>query len=163
MSIKHTLILKGGNEMQMFSKKEVTTSFDLIIGPNSTVKGNLESEASIRIDGIVSGNITSKGNVILSEYGKIEGDIICENLELNGQCIGNVKAKGKVELSKSSRLTGDIICMTLNTEQGARFEGNCKVLPEYDLVIETQKGFEKSQYPTYEPQIITGDDYEEAV
>lgn len=126
--------------MQMFSKKEPSMSFDLVIGPNSLVNGNLESEASIRVDGKVIGNITSKGNVILSDKGVIEGDITCENLEVHGSCTGNIKAKGKIELSSSSKLIGDIICKTLNTDQGASFEGNCKVVPEYDLYIETQMG-----------------------
>jgi cytoskeletal protein CcmA (bactofilin family) len=124
--------------MQMFSKKEVTTTFDLVIGPNSLVNGNLESEASVRIDGTVIGNIISKGNVILSERGRIEGNIICDSLEIHGQCIGNVKSKGRIDLTKSSKLVGDIICMTLNTETGAKFEGNCRVLPETKIEIVTQ-------------------------
>ncbi|MDK2868634.1 MAG: hypothetical protein PWP51_1203 [Clostridiales bacterium] len=144
--------------MQMFSKKEVTTSFDLVIGPNSMVNGNLESEASVRIDGTVIGNITAKGNVILSERGRIEGNIICDNLEIHGQCTGNVKSKGRIDLTKSSKLFGDIVCMTLNTETGAKFEGNCRVLPETNIEIVTQVSHEA---PAPEPYAVYNEEFDD--
>jgi len=123
--------------MQMFSKKEIETKFDLIIGPSSKVNGDLECEASIRIDGIVNGNITAKGHVILSENGVINGSVLCDNLEIHGKCYGDVKTIGKIDLSSTSTLIGDVVCTMLNTKTGANFQGNCKVTPESYVTLKT--------------------------
>jgi len=149
--------------MQMFSKKEAETKFDLIIGTSSKVNGDLECEASIRIDGIVNGNITAKGHVILSENGVIHGNVLCDNLEIHGKCYGNVKTAGNINLSSTSTLIGDVVCTMLNTKTGANFQGNCKVAPEPNVILATSipdaELPEESTYEKLGKPIAVNEDY----
>lgn len=120
----------------MFQKKEVESNFDIIIGPNSIIKGDVESEGSIRIDGKIIGNVTTLGNVIISENALVHGDITSSNSEIYGVCEGNVKVKGKVNLYQNSTLVGDVFAKSFNTKEGASYKGNCVVDPGEDLKIE---------------------------
>ncbi len=119
----------------MFQKKEVESNFDIIIGPSSIIKGDVESEGSIRIDGKIIGNVTTLGNVIISENALVRGDISSLNSEIYGVCEGNVKVKGKVNLYQNSTLIGDVLAKSFNTKEGASFKGNCVVDPDEELKI----------------------------
>ena len=119
----------------MFLKKEVISNFDIIIGAHSIIKGDIQSEGSIRIEGKVYGDITALGNVIISEKAYISGSIISQNADIYGQCEGDVKVRGKINLHHNSSLIGDIIAKSFNTQEGSTFKGNCIVDPEEELII----------------------------
>src|SRR2546428_13798618 len=55
-------------------------------------KGTLTFEGTVRIDGMVSGAIYSKGTVILGEHAGIEGDISAGTIVSGGRIKGNLKA-----------------------------------------------------------------------
>lgn len=119
----------------MFSKKEIEYKFDIIIGSNSIIKGDIESEGSIRIDGKVIGNVVALGNTIISEDAYIHGNITCTNSDIYGVIDGNVSTKGKINLYGKASLTGDVICKSFNTEEGAHYKGNCLVNSKESLEI----------------------------
>lgn len=119
----------------MFQKKETESNYDIIIGPSSLIKGDIESEGSIRIDGKIFGNIKSLGNVIISENANVKGDIYSVNAEIYGKCEGNVQVKGKINIHENSTLIGDIVAKSFNTKEGSLFKGNCIVDPSEELVI----------------------------
>ncbi|GAB6106161.1 bactofilin family protein [Fusibacter bizertensis] len=107
----------------------------MIIGANSIIKGDIESEGSIRIDGRIIGNITSLGNIIITENAFVKGDIKSFNADIYGKCEGNVHVKGKIDIHQNSSLMGDIIAKSFNTKEGSMFKGNCIVDPNEELVI----------------------------
>ena len=119
----------------MFQKKDIESNYDIIIGSSSLIKGDIESEGSIRVDGKIFGNIKSLGNVIISENAYVKGDVFSMNAEIYGKCEGNVQVKGKINIHQNSSLIGDIIAKSFNTKEGSLFKGNCVVDPEEELVI----------------------------
>jgi len=119
----------------MFQKKLNEVNFDVIIGPSSIIKGDIESEGSIRIDGKILGNITSLGTVIISENAYVKGDIKSMNADIYGKCEGNVQVKGKINIFQNSSLMGDILAKSFNTKEGSMFKGNCIVDPNEELLI----------------------------
>ncbi len=119
----------------MFQKKDTESNYDIIIGSGSLIKGDIESEGSIRVDGKIFGNIKSLGNVIISENAYVKGDVFSMNAEIYGKCEGNVQVKGKINIHQNSSLIGDIIAKSFNTKEGSLFKGNCVVDPEEELII----------------------------
>ncbi len=122
----------------MFQKKDIDVNFDMIIGKNSLLKGDIESEGSIRIDGKIIGNITALGNVIVSENALVRGSISCLSVELYGVCHGDVSVKGKLNLHQNASLSGNVIAKSFSTKEGAQFKGNCTVDPKEELEITLQ-------------------------
>lgn len=119
----------------MFPKRTAEINYDIIIGSYSIIKGDIQSEGSIRVEGKVQGDITSLGNVIISENAFVNGNILSQNADIYGQCHGDVKVKGKINLHHKATLVGDIVAKSFNTSEGSTFKGNCLVDPEEELQI----------------------------
>src|SRR2546430_17460049 len=70
-------------------------------------KGTLTFEGTVRIDGMVSGAIYSKGTVILGEHAVIEGDISAGTIVSGGTIYGKLTADERGRLLPSAWLNGD--------------------------------------------------------
>ena len=98
-----------------------------VISKGVKIEGKLSCSGSIRLDGEVKGDISSQSAVIIGENGKVNGQIIAENITIGGQVTGTVKAKEKLVLDAKANLQGDVITKTIAVESGAVFNGNCKM------------------------------------
>ncbi|MEQ1732119.1 MAG: polymer-forming cytoskeletal protein [Bacteroidia bacterium] len=97
------------------------------IGTGTTVTGDINCAGDARIDGTLIGNITSLGKVIIGASGKVEGNIVCANADLEGAITGNIKVNELLTLKASSLLKGDIETNKLSIEPGANFSGKCSM------------------------------------
>src|SRR2546429_4580736 len=79
-------------------------------------KGTLTFEGTVRIDGMVSGAIYSKGTVILGEHAMIEGDISAGTIVSGGTINGDLKATARVQLLPSPVLNGRLETPLLTVE-----------------------------------------------
>ena len=114
--------------MSVFGKKEVTAVNPKAmnqLGQGTIIEGEINSDADIRIDGRVRGNVTSKGKIVLGATGIIDGDIRSENAYLEGRVTGRVEVADLLILSKNSFVNGDIVIKKLVVEEGAKFNGKC--------------------------------------
>ena len=94
-----------------------------IINMGALVSGGFSSEGSLRVDGIIKGNVTVGGTVVLGNGAEIHGEVKATNITMGGKIFGSVHASGKVILEKNSMLLGDLFAAILVIEEGARFEG----------------------------------------
>ncbi|HEJ83003.1 MAG TPA: polymer-forming cytoskeletal protein [Desulfobacteraceae bacterium] len=104
--------------------KTSKTSGDVIssiISTDMRVTGEMSFKGKARVDGIVEGNVKGE-HLILSESGKVYGDLELSTLICHGAIEGNVKAQ-KVTAHSSSSLTGNLIAASLTVESGAKLNG----------------------------------------
>lgn len=94
-----------------------------IINHKAVASGNFSTEGSLRVDGIIKGDVTAGGNVVLGPGAEIHGEVKAANVTLGGKVFGSVHASGKVILEKNSLLIGDLFANILVVEEGAHFEG----------------------------------------
>ena len=94
----------------------------------TSIKGDLESKGSVRLDGRFEGNIKVSGNLEVSSGASVTGDHLeVDNLILHGEVRANVTAKGKITITKSGRLYGDVKANALDIESGAVFSGRSEM------------------------------------
>lgn len=116
----------------MFSRKENTNScnyskIDTLIGIDSVIEGKMTTNGTIRIDGTINGDLTVKGTVIISETGKVFGNLDCENSEISGILKGNVDCVEQLRITDSGKLYGDINVQSFVVDENGLFDGNCKM------------------------------------
>lgn len=116
----------------MFGKekkdKEVNTEVvETIVGVNSEIQGNVVSQGSVRIDGRVIGDMNVSGNIIIGEKGVIDGNLFGKSMVVAGRVNGNLDFSNKVEIMKTGKVYGDIFVKSILIEEGAVFEGNCRM------------------------------------
>ncbi len=115
----------------MFGKKGKPEIVDTIIGPKVEIQGKIISEASIRIDGKIFGDVEVKQGVIVGKTGYIEGNIKCQKLTVIGKVKGNVISYESVEILSSGRLEGDLRHGgKFSVEEGGIFLGKVEILEE---------------------------------
>lgn len=94
-------------------------------GQGTVISGDVLTEGDIRIDGRVTGNVTSRGKTVVGATGVIEGNIICQNAHIDGRINGTIEVMEILFLSKTAVVNGDIRIKKLVVEEGARFNGKC--------------------------------------
>lgn len=114
-----------------------------VLSGSSVVKGEINIENDMRIDGNVDGNIYSGGKVVIGLAGCVKGQITSKSVEVIGKIWGNVTVSDSVIFRASSYYEGDVITRNIEIEAGARFFGNCKMednegkkdFPENNIII----------------------------
>ena len=93
----------------------------------SHFQGDLEFEETFRIDGKFEGKIKSGAELILGDSAEVSGQIEVGRLSVNGALKGTVRARERIELHARARVEADLTTPVLKIEEGARFEGSCKM------------------------------------
>ena len=94
-----------------------------IISNGVKLEGKISCSGSIRVDGIIQGDVISEGNVTVGEQGEILGQVKGYSINIGGRVSGMINAKEKVTLEAKANLNGDIFTKILVIEAGARFDG----------------------------------------
>jgi cytoskeletal protein CcmA (bactofilin family) len=98
-----------------------------LISIGTDITGDIKSNGDIRIDGTLTGNLNTKGKVVIGQTGKVNGEVVCKNSEVSGIVEGKIIVNQLLNLKASSKILGDIATSKLSIEPGAKFTGNCKM------------------------------------
>ncbi len=113
----------------MFGKRhsKPQNRIDSLIGAATKIEGNLSFSGGLRVDGEVNGNIVAlpgePSTLVLSEHGRVNGEINVTHLVMNGVVMGTVRADEYMELQSKAKVTGDVHYRTLEIQLGAVVEG----------------------------------------
>jgi len=94
------------------------------VAQGTLVKGSLESQGGLRIDGKVEGEIESIGKLVIGEKGEVVGQITCKDAEIEGKVKGNLNSSGLLYLKATAFVEGDITSHSMKMDPGAVFIGN---------------------------------------
>jgi cytoskeletal protein CcmA (bactofilin family) len=111
--------------MAKFNEPDNTTIN--LISNGTDITGDIKSNGDIRIDGTLTGNLNTKGKVVVGTTGKVKGEIVCKNSEVAGIIEGKIIVGQLLNLKVTSKIYGDIVTAKLSIEPGAVFSGNCKM------------------------------------
>jgi cytoskeletal protein CcmA (bactofilin family) len=99
------------------------------VGGGTTVTGEASFKAMMRVDGHLSGRVSSaSGTLIVGSNGKVDANIEVAVAVIHGTINGDIIATQRLELGRSAKVNGNIQTPSLVIEQGAVFEGSCKML-----------------------------------
>ena len=101
--------------------EQVTT----IIGAGTVIKGMIMSQGTVRIDGQHEGELTTAGDLVVGESGKLETQIKARSALVAGIINGNIEVTDKLELLSTAKIYGDIKAAKLTINEGAVFRGAC--------------------------------------
>ena len=116
-----------------FSAQQVNT----ILGEGAHFKGELHSQLSVRIDGVIEGDVQSQGEVYVGVNSKIMANIVAKRIVVAGEVVGNIEALQGLEICSTGRVYGDISGARLVIEKGAVYRGRVNM-----DVISSQNAYE---------------------
>ncbi|MDZ7694416.1 MAG: polymer-forming cytoskeletal protein [Balneolaceae bacterium] len=98
-----------------------------MISEGTHLKGNLKTKNDVRIAGTLEGQAKSKGKLIISSTGKIDGDVRAMDADIAGTLNGEIRVNNKLILRKTAVVDGDIFTKNLLVEEGAQINGVCRM------------------------------------
>jgi cytoskeletal protein CcmA (bactofilin family) len=99
------------------------------VGGGTVVTGEANFKAMMRVDGHLSGRVSSSsGTLIVGANGKVDANIEVAVAVIHGTINGDIIATQRLELGRAAKVNGNIQTPSLIIEQGAIFEGSCKML-----------------------------------
>jgi len=110
------------------------------VGGGTDVTGEANFKAMMRVDGHFSGRITSSsGTLIVGNNGKVDANIEVAVAVIHGNINGDIIATQRLELGRAAKVNGNIQTPSLIIEQGAIFEGSCKMVQMQTAAAKAQK------------------------
>ncbi|RAN49515.1 cell shape determination protein CcmA [Herbaspirillum rubrisubalbicans] len=112
----------------MFARKaNNTNTIDSLIGTSTSIKGDVIFKGGLRIDGQIKGNINAESGqpsvLVISEHGKVTGEVRAAHLILNGEIVGDIHSSELLELQPKARITGNVFYKALEMHGGALVAG----------------------------------------
>jgi cytoskeletal protein CcmA (bactofilin family) len=99
------------------------------VGGGTVVTGEANFKAMMRVDGHLSGRVSSSsGTLIVGANGKVDANIEVAVAVIHGTINGDIIATQRLELGRAAKVNGNIQTPSLIIEQGAMFEGTCKMM-----------------------------------
>ncbi len=115
---------KKGSSIEKELQKAEGETISAIIDKTMVISGEITFKGKTRIDGTINGNLTGE-HLILSESGKILGDINVSSFICHGAIEGNIIAS-LVTARKGCSIKGRLEAGSLTVEPGARLDGEVK-------------------------------------
>ncbi|MFC1820944.1 polymer-forming cytoskeletal protein, partial [Thermodesulfobacteriota bacterium] len=97
------------------------------LGRDTEFDGKLSFKGAVRIDGHFTGEIFTKGTLIVGESAVIKSDIHVSHIIISGEIHGNIIADNRIEIHAPGKVFGNIQAPALIIEEDVIFEGNCRM------------------------------------
>ncbi len=111
-------------------KASSSQPIETTIGPNTHIKGNIQGDGGLRIDGVLEGNVKTTGNLVISESAKVFAEIEANNISIAGAIRGNIQAN-RAEILDTGRVWGDVKVKTVLINEGGYVSG--QIIMQQDL------------------------------
>jgi len=124
-----TPTIRAMTESESLAREIKEGNLSGFVGSGTVVTGEANFKAMMRVDGHLSGRISStSGTLIVGANGRVDANIEVAVAIVHGSVNGDIIATQRLELGRAAKLTGNIQTPSLMIEPGALFEGSCKMM-----------------------------------
>jgi cytoskeletal protein CcmA (bactofilin family) len=126
--------------------RDTRAEIDGFIGEGTRMAGDLTLNGGFRIDGTVSGKVTSPSTLIVGPPGEVEADELrAGSLLVSGTVRGTIHVEDRLEVHPGGQVHGEVTMASagLVISPGGRFEGTIKMNAD-----------DRSEAPEAEPEEV---------
>jgi cytoskeletal protein CcmA (bactofilin family) len=97
---------------------------DARIGSAARVRGRIQGDGDLVVEGHVEGNVTLRGDLTIAEGASVASESVTAHaVVVAGTLEGNLTASGPVRLASGARVRGDLQGSAVAIDDGAQFSG----------------------------------------
>jgi cytoskeletal protein CcmA (bactofilin family) len=116
------------------------------VGNGTTLTGEANFKGMLRVDGGLSGRVSSAdGTLIVSTNGRVDANVEVAVAQIFGTVNGDITASKRIEMGRVAKVTGNIQTPALVIENGAIFEGSCRMVQIKEESERQQSGDRKPE------------------
>jgi cytoskeletal protein CcmA (bactofilin family) len=98
-----------------------------LIDDRLTIRGELDTDGTVRIDGRVEGGLHRAGTLIVGPRGGLIGNIEATDVVVAGNIQGDVHATGRIEIEAGAAVHGEIRANAMVLREGAAVHGQVSI------------------------------------
>lgn len=95
-----------------------------VIGRGTVIEGTVRTSGRIQIDGQIDGTLEVDGHVSVGPNGRINGEVIADDLVVGGRIEGKATARKHLHVASSGAVKGEVRYGTLQVDRGAVMDGS---------------------------------------
>jgi len=99
-----------------------------VIAPGMTVRGDIDSDGTVKVEGIVEGQVQARNQVLVAKGGTVQGDIDARESIVGGTVQGSIRASERVEVQAGATVRGDITTRRIAVAEGGNLNGAIKMI-----------------------------------
>lgn len=98
-----------------------------VIAKGTLIEGKFACGDNVRLDGSIHGEVRVDKRLVLGEGSYVQGNIHARDAAVKGRIKGDIFVKEALHLLESAVIEGNISAKTMIVEEGARYNGACKI------------------------------------
>lgn len=92
-----------------------------------SVAGDIDTDGSLRIDGVLEGTIRRADTVVLGAGATMKGDVHAREVIVGGTITGSIYATDRVELQPTAIITGNVTTQVVLVQEGGVVNGRIEM------------------------------------
>lgn len=98
-----------------------------VIAKGTVIEGKFHCSENVRLDGAIHGEVKVDKRFVMGDTSYVQGNIDARDAAIKGKIKGDVLVKEALHLMDSAIIEGNITAKTIVVEEGARYNGSCKI------------------------------------
>jgi cytoskeletal protein CcmA (bactofilin family) len=98
-----------------------------VIGPGTTVRGDLTGGGAVEIRGVLEGDCRTSAHCVVIEGARVVGSIEATGIVVAGVVEGRALVADKVELRASARVRASVTARVVTIAEGAFYDGTVQM------------------------------------
>jgi cytoskeletal protein CcmA (bactofilin family) len=112
--------------------KHKNYSINTLLGPSSSVYGDVETGGFTRVDGNLHGDLTVKGRIVIGENARLKSCVSGSFVTVGGVVFGNILASECLVILSTGLVLGDILTRRIQADEGCMVHGRITVCQNED-------------------------------
>lgn len=104
-----------------------SSTANCVVAKGTKIEGNFRSPENIRMDGAIVGEVRCDKKLVMGEDSLLEGKLFAQDAVIMGSVRGDINVTETLHLQSTAKIQGNIVTKFLIVEEGAVFNGDCKV------------------------------------
>lgn len=98
-----------------------------VVASGTEITGEVTTRGDLRIEGKVDGDVRTRGEVVVSTRGTVEGDVEADVVVVEGRIDGTVAAREVARFRPGCHVSADIRSPAVQLDEGAIFNGRIEM------------------------------------
>lgn len=103
------------------------SSITCVVSKGTHIDGQFDCTESIRLDGSIKGELHCDKRLVIGSTGKVEGKVETKDADISGTIEGDLIVTNNLILRATARVKGTLTAKNLTVEEGAVYDGDCKI------------------------------------
>lgn len=98
-----------------------------VIAKGTLIEGKFQCAENVRLDGVIHGEVRVEKRLVMGDTSYVQGNIHAKEAAIKGKVKGDIFIQDALHLLETAVIEGNISARTMIVEEGARYNGACKI------------------------------------